>query len=158
MFILKLSKKDLQFLPLYYSEMFSSCCAVRDNIEFNEDVNDVFKYCLFNNPNIVNENKLLKWSHFIQAGITHIKDICYEVIPGFLPESCIVEIIQDQNSEISSRDIRKDYCCQLCQKNGNISFVIICMRKENLFQYFFYVLKNQILIFNCAQPKCFINC
>ena len=37
-----------------------------------------------------------------------IKDICYEVIPGFLPESCIIEIIQEQNSEISSRDIRKD--------------------------------------------------
>ena len=58
-FILKLSKKDLQCLPLYYSEMVSAWYAVRDNKEFNEDVN---------NPNIINDNKL-KWSHFIQAGI-----------------------------------------------------------------------------------------
>ena len=58
-FILKLNKKDLQCLPLYYSEMVSAWYAVRDNKEFNEDVN---------NPNIINDNKL-KWSHFIQAGI-----------------------------------------------------------------------------------------
>ena len=145
-FILKLSKKDLQCLPLFYSEMFSAWYAVRDNIEYNEDVNDVFKYCLFNNPNIVNDNKLLKWSHFIQAGITHIKDICYEVIPGFLPESCIVEIIQEQNSEISSKDIRKDYnkllssmpekwkhivCNNLHEKGEYVPKFFLCVEKQN---------------------------
>ena len=39
--------------------MVSAWYAVRDNKEFNEDVN---------NPNIINDNKL-KWSHFIPAGI-----------------------------------------------------------------------------------------
>jgi hypothetical protein len=37
------------------------------------------------NPQIVINNKMLKLDHFIQAGITHIKDITYEVhvMPGF---------------------------------------------------------------------------
>ena len=51
--------------------MFSAWYVVKDNIEFNEDVNVVFKYCLFNNRIIVNDNKVLKLSHFIQADITH---------------------------------------------------------------------------------------
>ena len=63
-------------------------------------------------------------------------------IKKFLPKSCIVEIIQEQNSEISSRDIRKDYTklLSIMPENGNISFVVICMREDNMFQKFFVLL------------------
>ena len=85
---------------------------------------------------------MLKWSHFIQAGITHINDICYEVIPGFLPESCIVKIIQEQISEISSRDIRKYYNKLLSIMPENWKHIDcnnVYEKGEYVSNFFFYV-------------------
>lgn len=109
MFLLQLNKKDLQCLPCFYKEMFSAWYAVKDNIEYNERLNDVFNYCLFFNPKIVNQNKTLLWKHFIKAGITHIRDISYEVIPGFLPASFIVKMIHECDSEVNAKHIKEDY-------------------------------------------------
>lgn len=83
----------LQCLPFFYIEMFSAWFAVKDKIDYNENKNKVFNYCLSSHPKIVDKNKTLVWVYFINAGITHIRDIAYEIIPEFLPESCIVKVI-----------------------------------------------------------------
>lgn len=43
----------------FYVEMFS---AVKDNVDYNENRNDVLNYCLFFNPKIDNQNKILVWA------------------------------------------------------------------------------------------------
>jgi hypothetical protein len=37
--------------------------------------------------------KIIIWHDFIKAGIVQLKDICYEVKTGFLPNKAIVEMI-----------------------------------------------------------------
>jgi hypothetical protein len=37
--------------------------------------------------------KTILWNDFITAGITQLKDICYEVKTGFLPDNAIVEMV-----------------------------------------------------------------
>lgn len=139
MFLLQLNKKDLQCLPLFYTEMFSAWYAVKDNIEYNESTNDVFNYCLFFNPKIVNQNKTLLWKHFIKAGITHIRDISYEVIPGFLPASFIVEMIHECDTEISAKRIKNDYSTLLS---------IIPKEWENVIQHNVYKKEACLPIFS----------
>lgn len=67
--------------------MFSAWFAVKDKIDYNENKNKVFNYCLSSHPKIVDKNKTLVWVYFINAGITHIRDIAYKVKPRFLPDS-----------------------------------------------------------------------
>lgn len=44
---------------------------------------DVYNFCLFCNPKVQLNGKMLKWNDFIDAGIPHIKDISFEVYPIF---------------------------------------------------------------------------
>jgi hypothetical protein len=41
----------------------------------------------------------------ITAGITQLKDICYEVKTGFLPDNAIVEMVTNVNEDISQDNI-----------------------------------------------------
>ncbi|XP_056018522.1 uncharacterized protein LOC125671368 [Ostrea edulis] len=108
-FLLQFKKTDLEGLPQFYNELLCAWYAIKDYIIVTEKENDVFNYCLFFNPKVQRRNKMLNWKDFISASITHVKDISYEVIPGFLPISCIVEIFQEQNSEVNVSLITKNY-------------------------------------------------
>ena len=57
------------------------------------------------NPAITTEGKPLIFADWIAAGITRMRDICYEVVLGYLPVSAIHEILTDQ-AEIP-RDISR---------------------------------------------------
>lgn len=52
---------------------------------------------------------MLKWNDFIDAGITHIKDNSFEVKPGFLPSSYIVDIILENNPDANVLKIKENY-------------------------------------------------
>lgn len=52
---------------------------------------------------------MLKWNVFIEAGVTHVKHIAYEVIPGFLPSSYIVDIIQEYDPDVNVLAIKENY-------------------------------------------------
>jgi hypothetical protein len=68
-----------------------------------------------------NSSKTILWNDFITAGITQLKDICYEVKTGFLPDNAIVEMVTNVNEDISQDNIVKRYnalkCAEL-QNNG----------------------------------------
>jgi hypothetical protein len=42
-------------------------------------------HSLFYSPEILHCGKIIIWHDFIKAGIVQLKDICYEVKAGFLP-------------------------------------------------------------------------
>lgn len=50
-----------------------------------------------------------KWNDFIDSRITHMKDISVEVIPDFLPISCIVDIILEKDSDANVFKIKENY-------------------------------------------------
>lgn len=58
----------------------------------------------------VSQNKTLVRVYFIKAGITHIRDISYEAIPGLLNVSCIVKLINEYDSAIK---VKQDYATLL---------------------------------------------
>ncbi|CAG2242715.1 unnamed protein product [Mytilus edulis] len=85
---------ELKKLPVVYQEFFHALNCIRKNIEFPLSVENVYDQPLFVNPNIVLNNRTIVWHDFIGAGIVCLKDICFEVKTGFLPDHAIVEMIQ----------------------------------------------------------------
>ena len=59
-------------------------------------VTDILNEPLFVNKEITLHNELLFFKNWIAAGVIKISDICYEVVPGFLPVGAIHEILADQ--------------------------------------------------------------
>ncbi len=49
------------------------------------------------------------WHDFVNAGIIQLKDICYEVTEGFLPENAIIEMFQDVHKNCNFEDIKNRY-------------------------------------------------
>jgi hydroxymethylpyrimidine/phosphomethylpyrimidine kinase len=58
---------------------------------------------------ILISGKTILWNDFITAGITQLKDICYEVKTGFLPDNAIVEMVTNVIEDISQDNIVKRY-------------------------------------------------
>ena len=78
-----------------------------------ESATAILKEPLFLNPEIITEDKPLIFTDWIAAGITRIRDICYEVIPGYLPVSAIHDMLIDKNPRTLSRTTEKlrAICC-----------------------------------------------
>ncbi|CAC5408373.1 unnamed protein product [Mytilus coruscus] len=85
---------ELKKLPVVYQEFFQALNCIREKIEFPLSVENIYDQPLFVNPNIVLNNRTIVWHDFIGAGIVCLKDICFEVKTGFLPDHAIVEMIQ----------------------------------------------------------------
>ncbi|CAC5419092.1 unnamed protein product [Mytilus coruscus] len=85
---------ELKKLPVVYQEFFQALNCIREKIEFPLSVENIYDQHLFVNPNIVLNNRTIVWHDFIGAGIVCLKDICFEVKTGFLPDHAIVEMIQ----------------------------------------------------------------
>ena len=68
-----------------------------------ESITDIFNEPLFLNPAIITADKPLIFTDWVAAGITRIRDICYEVIPGFLPMSAIHDILTEDTARTVSR-------------------------------------------------------
>jgi len=108
---LTLPKHRLANLPTVYQEMFLAWNELKINrqVEFDLDKRDIFNQPLFYNPNIVYQDKLLYFQSFIDAGITQLKDLLYEVVPGFLRMSAIKELVIQKCTNISEKEIEKAF-------------------------------------------------
>ena len=67
---------------------------------------DILHEPLFKNPLITVNNNTLYYREWIRAEILTIKDICYSVIPGFLPDLAIHEILTRHN-ENTTRSLQQ---------------------------------------------------
>ena len=67
---------------------------------------DILKEPLFHNPLISANNAPLLYSDWIKAGVLSIEDICYSVVPGFLPPLAVHELLT-QNDENTTRTLQR---------------------------------------------------
>ena len=67
---------------------------------------DILKEPLFHNPLISANNAPLLYSDWTKAGVLSIEDICYSVIPGFLPPLAVHELLT-QNDENTTRTLQR---------------------------------------------------
>jgi len=85
---------------------------IKKCVKLSLNVCNIHDQCLFLNPSILNGGKTLYWPHFINNGITHIRDIMYEYVPGFLPQSVIIELIRGVDFDL---DVNSDFYCKTIQ-------------------------------------------
>ena len=100
-------------IPSFHKELLTAWHRHKDlhmRTESPESVTDIFNEPLFLNPAITTADKPLIFTDWVAAGITRIRDICYEVIPGFLPMSAIHDILTEDTARTVSRttDERKE--------------------------------------------------
>lgn len=96
-------------MPTVYQEMFLAWNAIRDTVEFDLNLSSILEQPLFLNPKIMHEGNLIHFNFFIEAGIVKLRDILYEVIPGFLRMSAIKEMVHDKNPDISNDKVEKAF-------------------------------------------------
>lgn len=107
---LKYNKRAIDLLPKYYQEMLYAWNDLKQNFEYDLSIEQIYNQPLFYNPEICYKNKCLFFDTFVKAGITKMKDICYEFIPGFLSTRSIIEIISEALPDTSESIIEKEYC------------------------------------------------
>lgn len=108
---LTLPRKRLMKLPKVYTEMFLTWNEFKSNghVEFKYDTSSILNQPLFYNPSIVCQGKVLHFQSFVDAGITKLKNLLYEVVPGFLRISAIKEIINERCPNVKEEDVEKSY-------------------------------------------------
>jgi hypothetical protein len=80
-----LPDKSMLCVPNIYREMLKSFNNIREHVIFQHSIENIYDQPLFYNPEILHCGKIIIWHDFIKAGIVQLKDICYEVKTGFLP-------------------------------------------------------------------------
>ena len=93
-------------IPSFHKELLTVWYRYKDlhmRTESPESVTDIFNEPLFLNPAITTADKPLIFTDWVSAGITRIRDICYEVIPGFLPMSAIHDFLTEDTARTVSR-------------------------------------------------------
>jgi hypothetical protein len=108
-FYMSLTRKHLECLPMYYREMLIAWRTVHSHVHFHCTADFVFSQPLFRNTNITHDGNMLVYKEFIQAGVATVGDITYEVIPGFLPEIAVTEMLSEGNPSMSVDSIHKLY-------------------------------------------------
>ena len=86
-------------IPSFHKELLTAWHRHKDHhvrTRAPESVADILNEPLFLNPEISTEEKPLFFTDWIAAGIVRIRDICYEVIPGFLPMSAIHDMLTEK--------------------------------------------------------------
>ena len=94
-------------IPLFHKERLPTAWhrhrILRTRTRSPESVTDILNEPLFMNSLISTKDKPLFFLDWITAGITRIKDICYEVIPKYLPLPAIHEMITDKTPRTLSK-------------------------------------------------------
>ena len=108
-FFMSLDKDGLSNLPMFYQEMIEAWQFIRSSVHIDLKTKDIYNQPLFCNSEIIITDKIGVWQTFISAGLKKVKDISYEVVPGFLPFQAILELVYANQSEINSKWLSKQY-------------------------------------------------
>ena len=99
-----------QDVPKFHKELLAAWIMYKNHLERTRlptKIADILKEPIFSNPDIKDQDgNMLLLKDCIKGRITKIKDMCYEVIPGFLPPRAIDKIIKEEN-ENSNRTLQQ---------------------------------------------------
>jgi len=139
---LHLPRIRLMKLSKIHQEMFVAWNEIKDNIEYKMSYMNILEQPLFYNPKITYKAESLYFKSFIEAGIVRLKDITYEVIPGFLRMSAIKEIVMDKCSDISEKTIETAY---------------IIIKHSIPIEWFQMIEKNSVVKAQVQNPICIVS-
>ena len=97
-------------IPKFHKELLTAWIMYKNHLERTQlptKIADIMNEPIFSNLDIKDQDgNMLLIKDWIKGRITKIKDICYEVIPGFLPSRAIKEIVTE-DSENSNRTLQQ---------------------------------------------------
>lgn len=100
----------LKDIPSFYREMLVAWSDIYPRLVFDDGPDNIYCQPVFYNPLITNKmGKVLQEKLFIEADLVRLKDFSYEVVPGFLPISAIVELVHEVNPDVPRRVISTLY-------------------------------------------------
>ena len=106
-------------IPSFHKELLTAWCQHgTHHSRSNPPVcrTDILKEPLFRNNLISTSNRSPFYRDWVASNLIQLKDICYEVIPGFLPETAIHEILseyeesEDRTFQQTVREFREIRC------------------------------------------------
>ena len=106
-------------IPSFHKELLTAWCQHGlHHSRSNPPVlrTDILKEPLFRNNLISTNNRSPFYRDWVASNLIQLKDICYEVIPGFLPETAIHEILseheenRDRTFQQTVREFREIRC------------------------------------------------
>lgn len=98
--------KDTEKFPIFYRKLLRAWQEVaKYKIDVVNTYSDVLEQPICRNHNIMYNNQMLDLQMFTKSGIVKIKDILYEVIPGFLPLNAIHELVTDNFENVSLQHV-----------------------------------------------------
>ena len=78
-------------LPPFYKDLLKSYKRLFDNKrDYPTPISEIFNEPILDNPLI--HKRLFYDESFITCEIRQIRDLCYEVVPGFMPEAAVMEV------------------------------------------------------------------
>ena len=101
--------RQLKILPRIYREIILAYYSIKSKVDFCIEIQHIYENPIFCNPVISSDGKALLFKEFLSSGISQIKHICFEFIPGFLSHNSIVEIIQEKYPDLQSPKRKEAY-------------------------------------------------
>ncbi len=97
-------------LPLFYREVLSAQAEFLEHLHYApRSVSTIKNLPIFLNKYIKNDDKLLYCKDMVQAKLVQLKDIMYEVLPGFLPAQAICDSVQEVNQDVNFTTVSNYY-------------------------------------------------
>lgn len=106
LFYMSCEKSLIAVLPMYYKELMIAWAELQRVTRTSlKERKDILCQPVFFNPMVMVNGKTLFSKTFVQSKLFCLKDFLYEVIPGFLPNEAIVEIVQNHCTEVDSNRV-----------------------------------------------------
>lgn len=104
--LMSLKRSMLEGLPGFYKEVLLAHTEYFVNVDYVcEDANAIRGIPIFLNKKIKHDNHVLHNGTFMLAGVKQMKDIMYEVIPGFMPTNAAFDMIRRINDTMPRKTI-----------------------------------------------------
>ena len=114
--LMQVKQSMTERLPLFYREVLSAHASFLKHLSYEcTDLSVLKNVPIFLNKYIVNKGVLLYNINMLRAGFVQLKDLMYEVLPGFYPPQVIYDGVQDIDEDVTMTAIVAYY--QVILKN-----------------------------------------
>ncbi len=108
--LMQLKRPMMAGLPGFYREVLSAHAEFLEHIDYTCDsINVIREMPIFLNKKINKTGKLLYNDKMLKAGLIQLKDIMYELVPGFLPPQAIYDNIKEIDYNVKMKEITNYY-------------------------------------------------
>lgn len=101
---MKLKVNMIVNMPEFYKEVLKTWNDFRRHVYFEpKDRQQMLNQPLFLNDKVTCKGQTIFYKTWFEAGLKQVKDILYEVKPGFLPLQAIIDTLEENDDEIKDR-------------------------------------------------------